>query len=66
MTETELRLPITGGDPKREYVREVFAGIAPRYDLLNHLLSCNADRGWRRAAVDALEESERAEYLDKS
>jgi len=31
----------------------MFAGIAPRYDLLNHLLSANRDRGWRRATVEA-------------
>ena len=30
----------------------MFAGIAPRYDLLNHLLSANRDRGWRRATVE--------------
>ena len=29
-------------------VREMFAGIAPRYDLLNHLLSLNIDKRWRR------------------
>lgn len=50
----EQPLPVTGGDAKREYVREVFTGIAPRYDQLNHLLSLNADRRWRRLAVDAL------------
>lgn len=66
MTPTDTRLPVTGGDAKRTYVREVFAGIAPRYDLLNHVLSLNADRRWRRRAVDALgwEQVPDGQYLD--
>src|ERR1043166_2564246 len=32
-------------------VREMFAKIAPRYDLLNHLLSANIDKRWRRRVV---------------
>src|SRR5579864_6210705 len=32
-------------------VQEMFSAIAPRYDLLNHVLSFNIDRlWWRRAA----------------
>jgi demethylmenaquinone methyltransferase / 2-methoxy-6-polyprenyl-1,4-benzoquinol methylase len=34
---------------KREIrIRRMFGQIAPRYDLLNHLLSLNVDRLWRR------------------
>lgn len=31
---------------------EIFSAIAPRYDFLNHLLSFNVDKRWRRALVD--------------
>src|ERR1044071_980341 len=44
-----------GGTGKRDYVRQVFSQIAPRYDLLNHALSLNIDRVWRRRAIAALE-----------
>jgi demethylmenaquinone methyltransferase/2-methoxy-6-polyprenyl-1,4-benzoquinol methylase len=37
-------------------VRSMFAEIAPRYDLLNHALSLNVDRRWRRLVVDQLGE----------
>jgi demethylmenaquinone methyltransferase/2-methoxy-6-polyprenyl-1,4-benzoquinol methylase len=65
MTSTG-RLPVEGGEAKRRYVREVFRSIAPRYDVLNHALSLNADRGWRRRAVDALgwERVPSGQYID--
>jgi demethylmenaquinone methyltransferase / 2-methoxy-6-polyprenyl-1,4-benzoquinol methylase len=36
------------------HVREMFARIALRYDFLNHLLSVNADRRWRRRVTNRL------------
>ena len=42
------------GEAKRSYVREMFSAIAPRYDFLNHALTLNIDRLWRRAAVRRL------------
>ena len=35
-------------------VREMFEGIAGRYDLLNHVLSGNVDKRWRRMLTKAL------------
>lgn len=35
-------------------VREMFARISSRYDLLNHLLSVNIDKRWRRVTVSKL------------
>ena len=35
-------------------VRVMFSRIAPRYDLLNRLLSFSFDRGWRRRAAQAV------------
>ncbi|MFW5951697.1 MAG: ubiquinone/menaquinone biosynthesis methyltransferase [Gemmatimonadota bacterium] len=47
-------------------VRRMFSDIAPRYDLLNHLLTLNIDRRWRRLAVDWLLEDTPADgrFLD--
>jgi demethylmenaquinone methyltransferase/2-methoxy-6-polyprenyl-1,4-benzoquinol methylase len=35
-------------DKREERIRRMFGAIAPRYDLLNHLLSLNIDKRWRR------------------
>jgi demethylmenaquinone methyltransferase/2-methoxy-6-polyprenyl-1,4-benzoquinol methylase len=47
-------------------VREMFARISPRYDLLNHLLSANIDSRWRRRVVKKLQPliTENARVLD--
>ena len=37
------------------WVREMFGRVAPRYDLLNHLLSFNLDKRWRTRTVDRIE-----------
>ncbi|MBI2795945.1 MAG: ubiquinone/menaquinone biosynthesis methyltransferase [Gemmatimonadetes bacterium] len=50
----EAEAAAAGGAEKRAYVRRIFSEIAPRYDLLNHLLSLNVDRRWRARAIAEL------------
>lgn len=51
---------------KATAVRNMFGAIAPRYDLLNHILSLNIDRRWRRRAVNLLLDGQTPEgrFLD--
>jgi demethylmenaquinone methyltransferase / 2-methoxy-6-polyprenyl-1,4-benzoquinol methylase len=43
-----------GPEDHARRVREMFARISPRYDLLNHLLSVNIDKRWRSKVVRKL------------
>lgn len=54
----------TPGAPEKAAVRSMFDRIAPRYDLLNRVLSGGTDVRWRRRAVDLLGLSAPARVLD--
>lgn len=41
---------------KAAEVEQMFNTIAPKYDLLNHLLSMNIDKGWRKKAINSLKD----------
>ena len=64
--ETEDERAAAGGAEKRAYVQQIFSEIAPRYDLLNHLLSLNIDKRWRRKALEVLQwkRAPRGRYVD--
>ncbi len=42
----------------------MFDGIAPSYDMLNHILSFGVDRGWRAKAIGLLADKNPKELLD--
>jgi demethylmenaquinone methyltransferase/2-methoxy-6-polyprenyl-1,4-benzoquinol methylase len=49
-------------DPAK--IQTMFSTIAPRYDLLNRILSLGIDGHWRRFAVAQLPRAENARFLD--
>ncbi|MGH9286713.1 MAG: ubiquinone/menaquinone biosynthesis methyltransferase [Acidimicrobiales bacterium] len=52
ITATGSDLP--QGDDKVRAVRDMFDAIAPRYDLVNRVMTFRMDVGWRRRAVGSL------------
>ena len=53
MYQQETIKPYSNGE-KATQVEQMFDNIAPTYDTLNHRLSWNIDRGWRRKAIRQL------------
>lgn len=56
--------PIGEVEGKKAQVEAMFDAIAPRYDLLNRVLSLGVDRQWRRKAVGLLEAEQPERILD--
>lgn len=52
------------GVARADYVRQMFARIAGRYDLLNRLMTLGQDLRWRREAIDRLSVREQSVLLD--
>ena len=50
--------------PKKEKIREMFDGIAPSYDRLNHIMSLNVDKVWRRHALKQIVDGTPQRLLD--
>ena len=51
-------------EDKAGLVKEVFASVAPRYDMMNDLMSLGLHRAWKRAFVAAIGASPRETLLD--
>lgn len=49
---------------KKMQVEQMFDSIAPRYDLLNRLLSMGIDKGWRKKAIQSLASTQPKQILD--
>jgi len=60
----EKILPYGDGDRKRNQVRSMFDTIADKYDFLNHFLSFQQDKRWRRKAILSLKADAPKTLLD--
>ena len=63
MYEQEKITPYHDGE-KASQVEQMFDNIAPSYDKLNHRLSWDIDKGWRKKAIKALAPYQPQSLLD--
>ena len=56
--------PYNPDESKKQQVERMFDNIAPKYDLLNRLLSLGIDVWWRKKAISYLKTSDPKEILD--
>ena len=56
--------PLPQGVEKTARVRSMFDAIAPRYDLVNRLMTFGLDQSWRRQTITALALPEHSLLLD--
>jgi demethylmenaquinone methyltransferase / 2-methoxy-6-polyprenyl-1,4-benzoquinol methylase len=64
MTSTPPARDPSGEGEKGAFVREMFASIAPRYDLANRVLTAGLDERWRRRAIRVLAPKPGGRVLD--
>ena len=56
--------PLPQGEEKTARVRSMFDAIAPRYDMVNRLMTFGLDQSWRRQTISALALPEESLLLD--
>ncbi|MCY7330462.1 MAG: bifunctional demethylmenaquinone methyltransferase/2-methoxy-6-polyprenyl-1,4-benzoquinol methylase UbiE [Saprospiraceae bacterium] len=64
MVNKTVVTPYTSDTAKKIQVEQMFDKIAPRYDLLNRLLSLGIDVSWRKRALGYLQANPPREMLD--
>lgn len=64
MYEQEKIKPYSDEGDKSEQVEQMFDSIAPNYDKLNHLMSFDIDKRWRRKSIMQLEPYHPQHILD--
>ena len=64
MTDKQDHLNNLKGDNKKEKVRNMFNGIAKRYDFLNHFLSFGIDYYWRNEVLKIIKKHNPKTILD--
>ena len=62
--EQEKINPYEKGTGKAQQVEKMFDNIAPTYDKLNHRLSWDIDKGWRKKAILQLKPYQPTTLLD--
>ncbi len=64
MEEKTVVTPYGSGSGKKAEVEQMFDKIAPKYDLLNRVLSLGIDISWRKKALNYLRAGQPKEILD--
>lgn len=49
--------------PDKQKIKTLFDDIAPHYDMLNHILSLNVDKGWRKKALKEIIDPSRSQRV---
>jgi len=63
-TEQTKSIPLPSLEEKPRFVNQMFARIAPTYDLMNRLMTGGQDQRWRKELLDYCELPPRGRLLD--
>jgi len=64
MSKNEVKPYTNREGSKKQQVAEMFDNISHRYDFLNHFLSLNIDKGWRKRVVKMVARENAKQILD--